>query len=64
MALISQRRALVRQLEACGFSIVVEPESFLSAFRLRVSHPTESAITLFLLSAPSAVQSVEPYPCG
>ena len=64
LTLISQRRAVERQLESQGFNIVAEPADFLNAFRIRASHPNESAITLFLLSAPSAVRSVESYPCG
>ena len=64
LTLISQRRAVERQLESQGFSIVVEPADFQNAFRIRVSHPNKSAITLFLLSAQTAVRSVESYPCG
>jgi hypothetical protein len=56
----SQRRstvliALVRR----GFVIAIEPESSHRNNRLRASHSRESAITLFLLNPPAAIQSVQ-----
>lgn len=56
---LNQRHRVAELLESQGFSIVVEPESRVSASRIRATHTRESAISLFLLTQPASVESVE-----
>lgn len=56
---LNQRNSVVKLLLKHGFKIVVEPESRVSASRIRATHTRESAISLFLLTQPASVESVE-----
>ena len=58
-ARLNERKRVADRLISQGFSVIVEPESRLTALRIRASHTRESAITLFLLSPPDSVESVE-----
>lgn len=56
---LKERNTVMALLVSQGFTVVVEPENRVSAFRIRATHERESAISLFLLNRPNCVESVE-----